>query len=139
MRQPRDDGASRMWSSESDEGRIFVSTIETLKACARIYLAPESPQPIRSTRNNAFYHCLKLLPWDVGRSTTRLVFLPLCDRTLTLKAVLHTYWQDDYRLPEGTKRVGYDADTGRYTFRDYDGSYWEGAEGVRFGVMRPSE
>jgi len=25
--------------------------------------------------------------------------------------------QDDYRLPEGMKRIGYDADTQRYTFQ----------------------
>jgi hypothetical protein len=43
--------------------------------------------------------------------------------------------QDDYRLPEGMKRVGYDADTGRYFFRDKDGCLWEGQEGARFGEM----
>jgi len=34
------------------------------------------------------------------------------------------------------KRVGYDADSGRYYFRDSDGALWEGAEGVEFGEMR---
>ena len=46
--------------------------------------------------------------------------------------------QDDYRLPEGMKRVGYDADTQRYTFKDKDGSLWEGPEGQEFGEMRRS-
>lgn len=32
-------------------------------------------------------------------------------------------------------RVGYDADTGRYTFQDEDGSYWESASGARFGLL----
>lgn len=34
------------------------------------------------------------------------------------------------------KRVGYDADTGRYYFRDQDGSLWEGPEGAQFGEMK---
>ncbi|KAG6830098.1 hypothetical protein H0H92_002271 [Tricholoma furcatifolium] len=43
---------------------------------------------------------------------------------------------DDFRLPEGMKRTGYDADTGRYYFQDKDGSIWEGPEGAEFGEMR---
>lgn len=43
--------------------------------------------------------------------------------------------QDSYRLPEGMKRVGYDSDTGKYYFRDQDGSLWEGAEGAEYGQM----
>jgi hypothetical protein len=43
--------------------------------------------------------------------------------------------QDDCRLPEGMKRVGYDADSGKYLFRDKDGCLWEGQEGARFGEM----
>jgi len=46
------------------------------------------------------------------------------------------YDEDDYRLPEGMKRVGYDADSGRYYFRDSDGTLWRGAEGVEFGEMK---
>ncbi|KAI9445363.1 hypothetical protein H4582DRAFT_2109035 [Lactarius indigo] len=45
------------------------------------------------------------------------------------------YDEDEYRLPEGMKRVGYDADSGRYLFRDKDGSLWEGQEGTHFGEM----
>ena len=52
---------------------------------------------------------------------------PLCD--------FRDSEQDDYRLPEGMKRVGYDADSGRYFFRDKDGCLWEGQEGARFGEM----
>ena len=43
--------------------------------------------------------------------------------------------QDDYRLPEGMKRVGYDADTQKYYFRDSDGSLWESAEGNQYGEL----
>ena len=43
--------------------------------------------------------------------------------------------QDDHRLPEGMKRVGYDADSGKYFFRDNDGHLWEGQEGAHFGEM----
>ena len=31
------------------------------------------------------------------------------------------------------QRVGYDADTGKYYFRDRDGSLWEGQEGAQYG------
>jgi len=45
------------------------------------------------------------------------------------------YDEDDYRLPEGMKRIGYDADTMRYCFRDEDDSVWQGSEGAEFGEM----
>ncbi|KAF8808206.1 hypothetical protein BYT27DRAFT_7211772 [Phlegmacium glaucopus] len=45
------------------------------------------------------------------------------------------YDEDDYRLPEGMKRIGYDSDTTRYYFRDQDGSVWQGAEGAEYGEM----
>ncbi|KAI0005559.1 hypothetical protein BJV74DRAFT_805253 [Russula compacta] len=45
------------------------------------------------------------------------------------------YDEDDYRLPEGMKRVGYDADLGKYFFRDEEGYIWEGKEGAHFGEM----
>ncbi|KDQ06834.1 carbohydrate-binding module family 50 protein [Botryobasidium botryosum FD-172 SS1] len=45
------------------------------------------------------------------------------------------YDEDDHRLPEGMKRVGYDADTQQYTFKDQDGSLWVGREGQEFGEM----
>ncbi|KAL0934678.1 LysM domain-containing protein [Colletotrichum truncatum] len=45
------------------------------------------------------------------------------------------YDTDDERLPEGMQRVGYDADTQTYTYRDSDGSYWEGAPGNEYGHL----
>jgi len=46
------------------------------------------------------------------------------------------YDEDDYRLPEGMKRVGYDADTQRYTFQQgQNGGLYVGAPGARFGEM----
>lgn len=33
------------------------------------------------------------------------------------------------------KRVGYDADSGKYFFRDEEGYLWEGKEGAHFGEM----
>ncbi|KAI1360537.1 carbohydrate-binding module family 50 protein [Xylaria arbuscula] len=43
---------------------------------------------------------------------------------------------DAERLPEGMKRIGYDADSQKYTFRDADGSLWESASGNRYGQLR---
>lgn len=54
---------------------------------------------------------------------------------LLLLTSQHLILQDDYRLPEGMKRTGYDADTGRYYFTDQDGSVWEGAQGAQFSEM----
>ncbi|TFK42134.1 hypothetical protein BDQ12DRAFT_353769 [Crucibulum laeve] len=45
------------------------------------------------------------------------------------------YDEDDYRLPEGMKRIGYDSDSGRYYFRNSGGSVWQGPEGAEFGEM----
>ncbi|KAH6874985.1 hypothetical protein BKA70DRAFT_1479011 [Coprinopsis sp. MPI-PUGE-AT-0042] len=45
------------------------------------------------------------------------------------------YDEDDYRLPEGMKRIGYDADAGRYYFKDADGSVWQSAEGSEYGEL----
>ncbi|KUI63257.1 Putative L,D-transpeptidase YkuD [Cytospora mali] len=42
---------------------------------------------------------------------------------------------DEERLPEGMVRIGYDADTQVYTFRDADGSIWEGPPGSRYGSL----
>jgi hypothetical protein len=47
--------------------------------------------------------------------------------------------QDEYRLPEGMKRIGYDSDTGRYYYRDRDGVIWQGAEGAEFSEMTRGE
>ncbi|KZP29335.1 carbohydrate-binding module family 50 protein [Athelia psychrophila] len=47
------------------------------------------------------------------------------------------YDEDEYRLPEGMKRVGYDADSGRYYFKDRAGKVYEGAEGAEFSEMVP--
>ena len=33
------------------------------------------------------------------------------------------------------KRVGYDSDTGRYYYRDRDGSLWQGSEGAEYGEL----
>ncbi|KAI1755456.1 carbohydrate-binding module family 50 protein [Xylaria castorea] len=46
------------------------------------------------------------------------------------------YDTDEERLPEGMQRIGYDADTQVYTFRDADGSLWESAPGNRYGQLR---
>ncbi|CAI6333147.1 unnamed protein product [Periconia digitata] len=44
---------------------------------------------------------------------------------------------DAERLPEGFERVGYDADTQTYTFRDREGRYYESTSGNRYGTLRP--
>ncbi|KAF8830483.1 hypothetical protein HHX47_DHR2001154 [Lentinula edodes] len=45
------------------------------------------------------------------------------------------YDEDSYRLPEGMERIGYDSDSGKYIFRDRDGSVWQGPEGAEYGEM----
>ncbi len=47
----------------------------------------------------------------------------------------HALLKDEHRLPEGMKRIGYDADTQKYRFRDTDGTVWEGQEGSEFGAL----
>ncbi|KAH8895636.1 hypothetical protein GQ53DRAFT_761419 [Thozetella sp. PMI_491] len=42
---------------------------------------------------------------------------------------------DEERLPEGMTRIGYDADSQTYTYRDSDGSRWTGAPGNRYGHL----
>jgi hypothetical protein len=44
---------------------------------------------------------------------------------------------DEERLPEGFQRIGYDADTQVYTYRDAAGTIYEGAEGASFGELHP--
>ncbi|OTB01405.1 carbohydrate-binding module family 50 protein, partial [Hypoxylon sp. CI-4A] len=45
------------------------------------------------------------------------------------------YDTDAERLPEGMQRIGYDADSQTYTFRDADGTIWESAPGNRYGGL----
>jgi len=45
------------------------------------------------------------------------------------------YDEDEYNLPEGMKRIGYDSDTQCYYFKDRDGSIWRGAPGARYSEM----
>jgi LysM repeat protein len=47
------------------------------------------------------------------------------------------YDTDEERLPEGMQRIGYDADTQVYTFRDAEGRIWESAPGNRYGRLHP--
>ena len=42
---------------------------------------------------------------------------------------------DEERLPDGMTRIGYDADSQTYTYRDSDGSTWEGAPGNQYGKL----
>ncbi|KAK0611439.1 hypothetical protein B0T14DRAFT_500537 [Immersiella caudata] len=43
---------------------------------------------------------------------------------------------DEERLPEGMRRVAYDADTQTYTYEDSQGVKWEGVPGARYGRLR---
>ena len=45
--------------------------------------------------------------------------------------------KDEHRLPEGFKRVGYDADERRNYFRDGDGRMWRSGPGNEYGVLTP--
>ncbi|KAG7445391.1 uncharacterized protein BT62DRAFT_994870 [Guyanagaster necrorhizus] len=45
--------------------------------------------------------------------------------------------EDSFRLPEGFRRVGYDADTMRYTFTDKNGKLYQSAPGEEYGTLTP--
>ncbi|KAL7626490.1 hypothetical protein AAE478_003262 [Parahypoxylon ruwenzoriense] len=45
------------------------------------------------------------------------------------------YDTDEERLPEGMRRIGYDADTQTYTFSDAEGAVWESAPGNQYGQL----
>jgi hypothetical protein len=47
------------------------------------------------------------------------------------------YDEDEYRLPEGMTRTGYDADTQVYFYRDAQGKVYQGAPGNQYGILRP--
>ncbi|KDR77281.1 hypothetical protein GALMADRAFT_96032 [Galerina marginata CBS 339.88] len=47
------------------------------------------------------------------------------------------YEEDSSRLPEGFKRIGYDADTKIYTFRDANGVMYQGKPGLDYGTLKP--
>ena len=41
------------------------------------------------------------------------------------------------RLPEGFKRIGYDSDTAKFTFRDRNGCLYQGEPGADYGILTP--
>ncbi|KAF9265262.1 hypothetical protein L218DRAFT_860688, partial [Marasmius fiardii PR-910] len=43
----------------------------------------------------------------------------------------------EFRLPEGMKRTGYDADTGEYFFSDINGHQYKSAPHARYGKLVP--
>lgn len=45
--------------------------------------------------------------------------------------------EDSRRLPEGIKRIAYDADTQQYTFRDRSGQLYQNPSGETYGVLKP--
>ncbi|KAJ7726901.1 hypothetical protein B0H16DRAFT_1591684 [Mycena metata] len=45
------------------------------------------------------------------------------------------YAEDSFRLPEGIKRIGYDADTARYTFCDREGNTYLGPPHEEYGSL----
>ncbi|KAF7371133.1 hypothetical protein MSAN_00748600 [Mycena sanguinolenta] len=45
------------------------------------------------------------------------------------------YNEDSTRLPEGMKRIGYDADTARYTFCDREGNIYMGPAHEEYGLL----
>ncbi|KAK0229787.1 hypothetical protein EDD85DRAFT_889535 [Armillaria nabsnona] len=45
--------------------------------------------------------------------------------------------EDSFCLPEGFKRIGYDADTMRYTFTDKHGKLYRSAPGEEYGTLAP--
>ncbi|KAH0839500.1 hypothetical protein J3R83DRAFT_334 [Lanmaoa asiatica] len=46
--------------------------------------------------------------------------------------------EDAYRLPEGMRRIAYDADTQRYTFRDRSGQLYQSTPGEEYELPDPA-
>lgn len=42
------------------------------------------------------------------------------------------------RLPEGFKRIAYDSDTAKFTFRDRNGLLYQGEAGADYGILTPT-
>ncbi|KAF8810317.1 hypothetical protein BYT27DRAFT_7161973 [Phlegmacium glaucopus] len=45
--------------------------------------------------------------------------------------------EDAERLPEGFKRIAYDSDSMKFTFRDSNGQLYQGEAGSDYGTLRP--
>jgi len=45
--------------------------------------------------------------------------------------------EDADRLPEGFKRIAYDSDSMKFTFRDCNGHLFQGEAGAEYGIMTP--
>jgi hypothetical protein len=41
------------------------------------------------------------------------------------------------RLPEGFKRIAYDSDSAKFTFRDRNGHLYQGEAGADYGILTP--
>ncbi|PSR76865.1 hypothetical protein BD289DRAFT_167831 [Coniella lustricola] len=111
---------------------IFWGSIETL-GCRVVVLRQQheaihrQPSP-KSHPIHAFG--LPARRANINANATRNISLT----TVTMPR-RYDYDSDQERLPEGMVRVGYDADTQVYTFRDVDGSLWEGPPGCQYGHM----
>ncbi|KAF5345303.1 hypothetical protein D9758_008455 [Tetrapyrgos nigripes] len=46
------------------------------------------------------------------------------------------YEQDDFRLPDGFQRIGYDGDTQESVFQDREGNIYRSSPGVPYGPLR---
>lgn len=49
------------------------------------------------------------------------------------------YDDDEYKIPYGMTRTGYDVDTQIYTYRDASGLVYKGEEGNRYGTIKRGE
>ena len=47
------------------------------------------------------------------------------------------FHKDVERLPEGFKRIGYDSDTAKFTFRDGNGQLYQSEAGADYGILTP--
>lgn len=45
--------------------------------------------------------------------------------------------KDAERLPEGFKRIAYDSDSAKFTFRDRNGQLYQGEAGAEYGILTP--
>lgn len=80
----------------------------------------------------SYPHKSSSLQCQIDMTFQRYVLLIYC-----ITAVSLTISKDAERLPEGFKRIAYDSDSAKFTFRDRNGHLYQGEAGADYGILTP--